>query len=120
MIYFLVQVLYLLGVGHHIMQVVTKLRKRFPVFGFRQIFATFFNEEWDSLIRSALVSITYQLFLVIIHMAEVQMPFWWEKYLAVYGIALFLGYSGQRIFYKFLGTTEKILEQKVDQLNHKP
>lgn len=109
MIYILTIVLFVLGVGYHIMQTVDKLKNKHKEFSFKQIFSVYFNEEWNVLIRSGLVLATYELFLFIISMAEVVMPEWWEKYLVVYGLAVVLGYAGQRLIYKYLGTAEKTL-----------
>lgn len=112
MTYILTTLLFILGVGYHVMQIVMGLRKKFPQFGFREIFGSFFNQEWDSLIRSLLVLCTYELGLFIIGMTGIHMPVWWEKYLVVYVLALVLGYAGQRIAYKYLGTAADVLEKK--------
>lgn len=118
MIYLLTIALFLLGVGYHVMQVVMKLRRQFPQFGFREIFGTFFKQEWDSLIRSFLVLSTYELGLFIIGMTGARMPMWWEKYLVVYALALVLGYAGQRIAYKYLGTAAGVLEKKSELIKN--
>jgi hypothetical protein len=96
------------------MQKVMHLRKKFPDFGLKEIFTLFFKEEWDSLIVSFLVLCTYQLFLFIIEMAEVVMPAWWDKYLLDYVLAVVMGYAGQRLAYKYLGTAEKVLTEKAE------
>lgn len=111
MIHFLTTVLFCLGVGYHVMQIVMKLRKQFPQFGFGQIFSTFFNQEWDSLLRSLLVLLTLQMALVITHFANVALPQWLEGW-GLYCISLVLGYAGQRIAYKYLGTAADVLEKK--------
>ena len=60
MIHFLTFLLFIIGVGYHVMQKVMQLRKKFPDFGLKEIFTLFFKEEWDSLIVSFLVLCTYQ------------------------------------------------------------
>lgn len=118
MIYILTTLLFVLGVGYHVMQIVMKLRKQYPAFGFKEIFNTFFNQEWDSLIRSFLVLSTYELGLFIIDMTGARMPLWWEKYLVVYTLAIVLGYAGQRIAYKYLGTAADVLEKKSELIKN--
>lgn len=115
--YTLVIALFLLGVGFHVSQIIDKLRKKFPQFGIGEVLDTYFKEEWNTLIRSFLVMCTYLLFLFILQKAEVKMPFWWEKYLVVYGLALLLGYAGQRLIYKYLGTAENKLADTADKIN---
>ena len=43
------------------------------------------------------------------------MPQWWDKYLMDYALALILGYAGQRLAYKYLGTAEKVLSEKAEK-----
>lgn len=119
MIYLLTIILFLLGVGFHVLQVMDRVKKKFPQYKLSEVFDTYCFEEFNTLLRSALVLCTYQLFLFILDMAEVQMPGWWDKYLVVYGLALVLGYAGQRLAYKYLGTAEKVLSDRADDLNNK-
>lgn len=116
MTYFLTTLLFLIGVGYHIMQVIQRLRRKFPEKRFREIFDTYFTEEWDSLIRSGLVWATYELGLFIIEKSEAVMPAWWEKWFVPYAMAVVLGYAGQRLAYKYLGTAEKVLAEQPDKL----
>lgn len=115
MTYFITTILFALGVGYHVMQVIQRLRRKFPDKGFREIFDTYFREEWDSLIRSGLVWATYELFLFVLDKSEAVMPLWWEKYFAAYALAVVLGYAGQRLAYKYLGTAEKVLSEKAEK-----
>lgn len=115
MIHFLTILLFILGVGYHVMQKVMRLRRKYPQFNLPEIFGTFLKEEWDSLIVSFLVLCTYQLFLFIVEMSQMVMPSWWDKYLADYALALILGYAGQRLAYKYLGTAEKVLSEKAEK-----
>jgi hypothetical protein len=116
MIYLFTTILFLLGVGYHVMQKIMELRAKFPELGFKVIFGTFFKQEWDSLLRSFLVYCTLELSLVIISMAQAKMPPWWDKYFAPYILALVLGYAGQRLAYKYLSTAEGVLAEKSDEL----
>lgn len=117
MIYILTIALFLLGVGFQVSQTMDKLKRKFPQFKLKEIFHTYLVEEWNVLIRSFLVICTYELFLFIVAKSEVKMPVWWEKYLAVYGLSLVLGYAGQRLIYKYLGTAEQVLSDKADKVN---
>ncbi len=117
MIYILTILVFICGVGYHVMQVVKKLRKDHPVFGFREIFKTFFQQEWDSLISSALLLSTILLALFIMQMTHVKLPSWYVNG-GHYVIVLVLGYAGQRIAYSFLGTAASELEKKAELLKN--
>lgn len=113
--YILTSILIILGVGFHVMQKIRILRTKFPEFSPKKIIATFFTEEWDSLIVSFLVWLVYELGIFIPTYNGVKFPFWWEM-IGVYVAALVLGYCGQRVAYKYLGTAEEVLEKKADDL----
>lgn len=115
MIYLLTISCFLLGVGYHVMQCIMKLRAKFPELGFKTVFATFFQQEWDSLLRSALVLFTFIIYLFITIGAEIKFPHWYYKW-GIYGIALLAGYAGQRLAYSYLSTAESILEKKAEKL----
>lgn len=116
MIYLLTTLPFLLGVGWHIMQIVMKLRKKFPQFGFRMIFVTFFQQEWDSLIRSGLMWATLMMWIFISRTTHIHLPPWYDKW-GVYVIALLAGYAGQRLAYRYLSTAEEVLERKADLIS---
>lgn len=115
MIYILSIACFLLGVGYHVMQCIMKLRAKFPQLGFKVVFATFFQQEWDSLLRSLLVMFTFLIYLFITISEEVKYPDWYYRW-GVYAIALMAGYAGQRLAYSYLSTAENILEKKAEQL----
>lgn len=125
--YFLIVVLQLLGIGFHVMQKVMKIGDTNPGLGKGDIFRIFFNEDWDSLIVSGLVLFSDLTFhLAFNHynpdMMNSSFAFPWLggftiSYRAVsFIIAFVLGYAGQRIAYKYLGTAEKILDKKADKI----
>lgn len=114
--YILISVLFVLGTAFHVMQKVMTFRKNFPTLGFGQIWGTFIKNEWDSLLISLLILITIDIFLFIKIYNQWVFPAWLENW-GVYLIALVVGYSGQRIAYKYLGTAEKILEKRVDSMD---
>lgn len=117
MIYLLTIACFKLGVGYHVMQSIMKLRAKFPELGFKTVFATFFIQEWDSLLRSLLVMFTFIIFLFVTIQAEVKFPDWYYDW-GVYGIALLAGYAGQRLAYSYLSTAEGILEKKAESLKN--
>jgi hypothetical protein len=116
--YLLTTVLLVIGVLFHIMQKIKALRAAFPKIRFKEIWGTFFSEEWDSLIVSLLVLFCYELALFICNYNEVKLPYWLD-YWGMYALALVLGYAGQRLAYKYLGTAEEVLEKNADQLINK-
>jgi len=114
--YILTTVLFVIGVLFHVMQQVRQLRIKFPEFSFARIWKTFMAEEWDSLCVSFLVWLVYELTLYIIRVNETAIPQWVETW-GMYALALTLGYCGQRLAYRYLGTAEKVLQKKVDDIS---
>lgn len=124
--YFLILVLWIIGVGFDVMRKITKLRKKFPQFGFGTVWKTFFGQEWDSLMVSVLVLLFQETALIIIAYNEIKLPPWFDAW-GMYVLSLALNYSGQRTAYHFLNTSESVLKSKADELkltfdkiNHKP
>ena len=114
--YVLISVVFILGVAYHIMQKVMQFKKAFPNFKPNAIWQTFFNEEWDSLLVSCVVLVTLNVFLYIKAYNGWIFPEWLEGW-AMYLFSLIMGYAGQRLAYRYLGTAEKALEKRVDSLN---
>lgn len=106
----------IVGILFHVMQKIRILRDKFPQFNPNQVVKTFFGEEWDSLIISFLVWLVYEIWIYISMMHNLGLPMWYKLY-AIYALALVLGYSGQRIAYKYLGTAERILEKRAEKLD---
>lgn len=111
--YILIAIIFALGVGYHIMQKVISYKKQFPALKRREIFATFFREEWDSLIVSGLVLSTMELAMFIIDKTNKTLPVWITNW-GMWVLPLIMGYAGQRIAYKWLGTASEVLERKVE------
>jgi ABC-type Fe3+ transport system permease subunit len=115
--YLLISLLFLLGTAFHVMQKIAVLKNKFSDLEFGTVWSTFFKEEWDSLIVSALVLGVVLITMYLINYNMVKLPDWvndWGMYL----ISLILGYSGQRIAYKYLTTAEEALNKKVDGLKN--
>lgn len=113
--YILVFAASFLGVSFDVMNKIGNLRTKFPKLPKAEIVSTFFAEEWDSLIRSALVVCVLFIVLFIIRYNEVILPAWVEGW-GMYAFAWVISYSGQRIAYRALGTAEKVLGDKVDKM----
>ena len=117
MIYILTVFAFILGCCFHVMGKVSVLKKTFPDLLPRTIWKTFWREEWNVLIGSAVVLFTLELSIYIINYFSILIPDWLQW--GIYPISLVLGYAGQRLIYKYLGTAEKILEQKADEISKK-
>ena len=114
MIYILTTFAFVLGCCFHVMGKVSTLKKSFPELLPKTIWKTFWHEEWNVLIGSVFVLFTLELSIYIINYYQMPIPDWLQW--GIYPISLVLGYAGQRLIYKYLGTAEKILEQKADKI----
>jgi hypothetical protein len=115
--YLLIFVLQLLGIGFHVMQKIIKLGDTHPQMKRREIINVFLDEDWDTLIVSALVLCVNLITHYIIDKYTPQLRESLNYYvLYAFAIALVLGYSGQRLAYKWLGSAEKVLDKKSEQL----
>ena len=117
--YILIAILYLLGVGYHVMQKIAAIRVKFPEAPPSMVFSTFLREEWNTLIVSALGLITIEIFWVIAHNQGWKLPDWIHNWGGIYLLAIVSGYSLQRFVYKLLGTAEGVISRKVEQMGEK-
>ncbi len=115
MIYILTTILMITGMLFHVMQKVRSLRVKFPEFAPNRIWKTFIAEEWDSVCVSFLVWLVFELWIYISIKNGFKLPAWYDMY-GVYGLSLVLGYCGQRIAYKYLGTAERVLQKRADYI----
>lgn len=118
MIYLLTTAFIIIGVCYHILQKVRALRIQFPLFGASKIWATFFSEEWDTLLASALGYATFEIAVYITLWNKVVLPVWFSN-IGVYVLAAVWGYAGQRLAYKYLGTAESVLSERADTIKKK-
>ncbi len=113
--YLLIILLQLLGIGLHVMQKVISIGDKFKDLAPTQVFKTFFKEDWDTLAVSAIV-----LFLdVIFHFIVINYDIvfitgseWF--YPGSFLGALFFGYAGQRMIYKYFGSAEQFLDKQIN------
>ena len=116
--YLLIIFFQLLGIGFHVGQKITSLNtlyKEQPIF----ILKLFISTDWPTLFVSSLVLLTDLGAHFVLDYVGAD-PFtdgWWR--VAPFGLALFLGYAGQRVVYKLFGTTEKMLDKQIGQIESK-
>lgn len=113
-------VLQLLGIGFHVMQKVLIYDQQYPKLKMPEIFKVFWDEDWGSLLVSALVfflnlvahGVIHIWFSDVTHMVWLHVPYLAWSFI----LALVLGYAGQRIAYKFLGKAADRLDQLADTI----
>ncbi len=113
--YILIFILQAIGIALSVTQKVTVLDKKYPDLSKKQIFSVFLDEDWTTLLGS---SIVLALNLVAHYIVENYTDFienidHYDLY--SFGIALILGYAGQRLIYKWLGSAEQALDKKVSE-----
>lgn len=112
--YALIFILQFLGIGLHVMQKITQLDLKYPEKSFREIWLLFIQEDVNTIIVSLLVlGLNLVAHYIITTYTNIEAEF---QYFHLYnfGAALVLGYAGQRIIYRYLGTAERFLDKKVD------
>ena len=114
MIYILIVILQLLGISFHVMQKVVTLGDKFPEKTVRQIFLTFWQEDWDTLMISGLILLLDVVaHFVIFDFLHIPLPPEWYWQIGPFVIALVMGYAGQRLIYKWFGSAEQFLDKQV-------
>lgn len=108
----------MIGILFHVMQKVRVLRLKFPQLAPIRIWKTFFGEEWDSLIVSFLVWLVYEIWIYLSIVNQFKLPAMYKMY-GIWLLALVLGYCGQRVAYRYLGTAEKVLQKRADVIDAK-
>jgi hypothetical protein len=108
--YLLLIAFQLIGIGFHVMQKIIKLDDDHVGINRKQVFKIFFDEDWDTLVVSALILLSH---LLVHYVIDTYTPdFRAVNYYILYsfGAALMLGYLGQRWVYKVLGSAEKKID----------
>jgi ABC-type spermidine/putrescine transport system permease subunit I len=120
--YFLALVLQSLGISFHVMQKIISLGDKNKDKTRSQIFSTFLSEDWDTLFVSFLVLITCMVFhfsanyyfpesmnkIVEIPILNIEVPI----VILILIASFVIGYAGQRLVYRWLGSAEKYLDKK--------
>lgn len=121
--YFLALILQILGVSFHVMQKIISLGDSHKDKTRAEIFSIFLSEDWDTLGVSALVLITTLVFhfsanyyftesmnkIVKVPLTSLEVPI----VILILIASFVIGYAGQRLVYKWLGSAEKYLNDKV-------
>jgi fucose 4-O-acetylase-like acetyltransferase len=113
-IYFVFFLLYTIGQLLSAMEKIAGLRKRYPEFTPKTIIKTFFWNEWNTLTVSGIIGLLCMLSLYIAIYNGKPEPEWFWLW-GVYLFALVLGYAGQRLVYRFMKTTERALNERIDK-----
>ena len=112
----LLAALYLLGATYQVMREIARLRKMNTALRPVEVFRTYYQEEWNTLIVSGLGLLTVQLFFFIIHFKGYELPGWLHQW-GIYPLSLVAGYGWHRIVYKWLGSTEAAIIKQIDSSN---
>lgn len=108
----------LLGVGFHVMQKIANIRTKYMAEPPKIVFKVFFSEDWNTLIVSILSIIAaFSIFQVMLReFAEnkatlaILFVIKWK-----YPAFIVIGYAGQRLAYKGLGTAESVLSKRIEK-----
>ncbi len=107
-------IIYLAGMLLFAMQNIAILKVRYADKNPGPILGLFFREEWNTLIVSGIGLVLVNLFWYIVQQNGVKVPLWLDQW-GVYLFVLVLGYAFPRIIYKYLGTAEKALQDRIDK-----
>jgi hypothetical protein len=113
MVYLLILILQTIGVGFHVMQKVISIGTSNPEKHKNEILGIFFQEDWDTLLVSLLILALDEVAHYVITHYAVSLSAYQYFDLISMGVALILGYAGQNLIYKWLGTAESFLDKKV-------
>lgn len=119
MVYALIFLFQGLGIFFHVMQKVVSIgdkfpRDQFPEYTIQRIFYIFWSEDWDTLTISAgILVLDEAVHFVVFDYLHIPLPIDWYWQIGPFGLALVLGYAGQRLIYKWFGTAEQFLDKQV-------
>lgn len=114
----LIIMLYLIGVAYHILQRIREIRKQYPDLLPGQVLKVYRSEEWDTMLVMAVCLIMLELFWIIATYKHLPMPYWLRQW-GLYPISVTCGYLLHRAIYKLLGTTEKVIDKRIDEFTPK-
>lgn len=112
--YLIIIAFQLCGISLHIMQKVITLGSNYEDHSWKQVFGAFFKEDWDTLLVSGIVLCVNLLVQFVINNYAMDIIYQNPNFhLYMFGAAFVIGYAGQRLVYKYLGSAEKFLDKKV-------
>lgn len=116
--YILITAFQIIGIGFQVLFKVIELDKKFQDDSMWQVTVEFWKSDKFTLILSGLIIFANLVVHFVVHEYtdfENSIP---NYALYNFGIALVLGYAGQRIVYKYLGKAESVLTSKADKLDN--
>lgn len=111
--YLLIIALQLLGIGFNVLQVLIRLDTKYVDDTFKDVWIAFWKEDKFTLILSGLILLTDLTAHFILTYYNNQLIKWEYFTVVSLGTAFILGYAGQRLVYKWLGSAEKFLDKKI-------
>lgn len=102
----------LLGMLFNVMQHIGQLRKAYPSHKPGELVAVFWQEDWNTMAVSVAVVATQLLVHVVLFVYYPEITKGNYFYAISFALAIVLGYAGQNLVYKFLGTAANKLEEK--------
>lgn len=113
-------VLQVLGILSHVMKKISELGDKFPDKNRSEIVAIFKKEDWDSMAISGIILLIWVTNYLALHRygKEVipNIPYFPISYI---GLSLVIGFCGQMLLYKILGTAQNVLSSGADKLEQK-
>ena len=120
--YLLIFILQAIGISLSVLQKIKAIDLKYPDFSKHQIWIVFWDEDWTTLFGSAIVLC---LNLVVHFVLKTYTPDFESitmmgvpYIIFAFAVALVLGWGGQRLIYKWLGSAEKALDKKVEDRLH--
>lgn len=125
--YLIISAFQFLGVGFHAGQKVTALDKQYPEIPNLEVVKTFLRQDWNTLVISVFVLLLNLLVHFVLReyaneVFSIKFSFTvWDVLITLpiilfwYVVSFGAGYMGQRILYKWFGTTEKFLGDKIEK-----
>lgn len=116
--YALIILLQAIGICLHVGPKIVELDKKFPDDSFLDVVKQFWNSDKFTLFLSGVIIVLNLTahYIIAVYTTLPQDV----KYYALwsFGIALILGYAGQRIVYTYLGKAEQALIKKAEKIDH--
>lgn len=108
-----------IGIGLHVMQKIITINKNTPELTRSEVIASFWEADAFTLVVSFLVLMLHVVAHIVFHAFfpdilewhPLRIPFLVWAFIG----ALLMGYAGQRLIYKFLGSMEVVVNEKIKQ-----
>lgn len=116
--YLIITALQLLGVCFHIGQKIMQLDSTHPDDSLQDVWNAFWKADRITVFISALILLLNLIVQFIINNYAMDILYQNKNFhLYMFGAALVLGYAGQNLIYKFMGTAERFLGKKIDSID---